>query len=104
MITYYINGNTFNLKDEIKSMKPKRKDFKNWWKYNYDFKCWELEVPNSCDSNKFRNEIKLYCIEHNLRLEICEFTNSLTKSINDFDTVDGFFDYLHKSNQRPKLG
>lgn len=103
MITYYITGHTFYLKEEIKAIKPTRKDFKNWWKYNYDFKCWELEVPNVVDTKKFRTKIENFCNEHNLKLEICELTKPLTKSMNDFETVEAFFDYMHKNNQRPRL-
>ena len=47
MITFYIIGNTFDLKEEIKKLKSNRKDFNSWLKYNYDFKCWELDVSNN---------------------------------------------------------
>ncbi|MFV0563216.1 hypothetical protein [Malaciobacter mytili] len=103
MVTYYITGHTFYLKEEIKAIKPTRKDFKNWWKYNYDFKCWELEVPNSSDSKRFRNKLQSYCDKNNLKLEVYELTKPLTKSMNDFETIEAFFDYMHKINQRPKL-
>ena len=55
MITFYIIGNTFDLKEEIKKLKSNRKDFNSWLKYNYDFKCWELDVSNNLSWEIFRN-------------------------------------------------
>jgi hypothetical protein len=93
----YLSGNTFNLKDEIKSLIPNRKDFVNWWKFKPDIKCWELNVPNSIFSKKFRNDLEEFANKHNIKLEISEFTKQ-TKSINDFNSPEDFFAYLHKNN------
>lgn len=100
MFSYYITGETYHLKDEIKKIKPKRKDFKKWWKYNYAFKAWELNVSNSCNSKKFKDDIQLFCDEHGLDLEVLEFTKPPSKSINDFDSIEAFFSYFHNQNNR----
>jgi hypothetical protein len=100
MYSIYIIGDTYHLKEDIKKIKPKRKDFKNWWKYNYDFKAWELSVPNHCYSKKFSNRIQFFCDEHNLKVEILEFTKLLTKSMNDFESHEAFFAYLHSQNNK----
>lgn len=103
MITYYITGNTFDLKEEIKLLKPKRKDFKNWWIYNYDFKCWKLEVSNNINSIKFEKELKEFSNRNNLKLEICKLTKTLTKSMKDFETAEEFFQYFHQHNQKKRF-
>lgn len=100
MTTYYISGYTYPLKEDIKMLKPTRKDFTNWWKYDYDFECWILEVPNSCNTKKFRTLVENFCSQHQLKLEVYEFTKSLTKSMQDFKTPEAWFDYLHKSNNK----
>lgn len=102
MFTYYITGDTFCFKEEIKSIKPIRKDFKNWWKFNYDFRCWELSVPNNINSNKFKERVELFCINNNLKLEVFEFTKKL-KPMSHFSSIDTFFNYLHENNRRSKV-
>lgn len=105
MVTYYISGYTYHIKDEIKKILPASKDFKNWWRYNYDFKCWELEVPNNINSKKFEDKLREFCNEHNVKLEVLNFTKPLTKSMNDFKTVEEWFKYFHdQSNKNIKLG
>ena len=103
MVTYYITGNSFHLKEEIKSIKPKRKNFNNWWIFNYDFKCWELEVPNNINSVKLENELTEFCENNNLKLEVCSLTKPLIKSMKDFNTAEEYFQYFHKQNQKRKF-
>ncbi len=100
MFTYYITGNTFDLKDELKLIKPKRKDFKSWWRYNYSFKCWELNVPNGINTKKYCDSLETFCKKHLLKLEVLEFTKTLTKSINDFNSAEEYFQYFHRHNQK----
>lgn len=101
MYFYYISGsNTFSLKEDIKQLKPERKDFTNWWKFNKDFKSWSLEVPNNVHTKKFDLKIETFCKENDLKLEILEFTEPLTKAINDFKSEEEFFSYLHKKNNK----
>lgn len=100
MVNFYITGDTFNLKEDIKKLKPNRKDFNSWWKYNYDFKCWELNVPNNFNSSKYEKKLQLFCNEYDLKLEICKLTKSLTKSISDFESLEAYFQYFHKHNQK----
>lgn len=103
MVTYYITGNSFHLKEEIKLLKPKRKNFNNWWIFNYDFKCWELEVPNNINSNKFEKELTEFCEKNNLKLEVCSLTKPLIKSIKDFKTAEEYFQYFHNQNQKRRF-
>ena len=100
MYNYYLTGNTYHLKGEIKNIKPKRKHFRKWWKYNYDFKAWELNVSNSCNSKRFKDKLQLFCDEHNLELEILEFTQPLSRPMNNFDSIEAFFDYFHSQNNK----
>ena len=100
MYNIYLSGNTFDLKEEIKELKPKRKDFKGWWKYNYDFKSWEINIPNNIISKKFLEELQNFTKKHKLKIEIYEFTNNNTKSIKDYDNIESFFQDFHNNNSR----
>jgi len=99
MFIYYISGNTYIYKEEIKKLKPTNKGFKKWWKYNKDFKSWELEVSNVFNTKKFEDKVRAFCKEYTLELEIIENPRGVTKSIKDFDTSEAFFWYFHRENR-----
>lgn len=100
MVTCYITGNTYEHKEEIKKVKPTNKGFRNYWKYNYDFKCWELKLSNNFFTKKFEEEITIFCKNKGFKLEILNFTKKLTKSINDFKTIEEYFVYFHSKNNK----
>lgn len=100
MFIYYISGDTYIYKEEIKKLKPTNKGFKKWWKYNKDFKSWELEVSNVFNSKKYEETVRAFCEENKLELEILENPRRVTKSIKDFDTPEAFFEYFHKLNTK----
>jgi len=99
MILYYLTGYSYHIKEEIKALKPKRKDMKNWWKYNYDFKCWELKMANSLTSKKYEKLLKDFAELHNLQYERID-DNKLKRSIQDFNSAEDFFNYFHKQNNK----
>lgn len=98
MYMYYISGNTYEHREEIKKLKPLSDNFKKYWKYNYDFRTWELEVANAFHTNKFENKVREFCAKSSLKLEILCSPSKVSKSINDFDTIEAYFDYFHKEN------
>jgi len=103
MFYYYIYGDTFDKKEEIKKQKPSRKDFKNWWRYNKDLQCWELRVPHNQNSKKFQNSLMEFCNKNKFKLEIIETfydTKFDVKQMSDFKTKEAFFDYFHKQGNK----
>jgi len=100
MYSYYIKGKTYLYRLEIVKLKPRRKNFVNKWYWNKKTKEWLLHVPNNYHSQKFQNEVTLFCNKRDLELEVIEFTRVLTKSINDFDSIEAFFDYFHSLNNK----
>ncbi|MDP2894192.1 MAG: hypothetical protein Q8N78_07510 [Sulfurimonas sp.] len=100
MFKYKILGNTYNIKDELKSIRPLNKNFNNRWFFSQDTKSWELHVQNSFKTQTFITRLENFCIKYRLRLLIEEYSveNSNVKSINDFASEDAFFDYFHSSN------
>lgn len=115
MFNFYISGDTFDLKEEIKTLKPSRKDFRSWWKFLKDTKCWHLSVQDSMISKKFLDMIIEFCEENDLELDVVHDTGlrpleeditaakqlkNRSKSISDFETLEGFFAYLHGWGQR----
>ena len=104
MFRYKIQGNTYNIKDDLKSIRPSSKKFTNRWFFIKDTKSWELHVQNHFKTKTFITQLENFCIKHGLRLHIEEYSveNSNVKSINDFDNEAAFFDYLHTSNSMSK--
>lgn len=100
MYSYFIKGDTYPLKEEIKRLKPQKKGFKKWWKYNRDFEAWELNVANTFHTKVFENEVQMFCDENGLILEVLEFTRLRNKSINDFADTKVYFDYFHGKNRK----
>lgn len=101
MYFYYISGkNTYLCREEIKKLRPERKNFKKWWNYNEGFRSWSLELANNMHSKKFQLRVELFCKENSLKLEVLEYTKALTKSINDFKIEEEFFSFLHRNNNK----
>ncbi|PLY10860.1 MAG: hypothetical protein C0626_04305 [Arcobacter sp.] len=98
MFIYYILGNTYIYKEEIKKLKLTNKGFKKWWKYNKDFKSWELEVSNVFNTKKFEDSVRAFCKEYTLELKRLENPRGVTKSSKDFYTPEVFFEYFHGEN------
>jgi len=98
MITYYIHGKTYGLKEDIKKLKPTGKSFKKWWRYDYDFKC--CFVPKGQNSKKLYTLIEEFCKKNELELELIEQTEDAKKGMKDFKSMDAFFDYFHTMGNR----
>ena len=48
----------------------------------------------------FEEEITIFCKNKGFKLEILNFTKKLTKSINDFKTIEEYFVYFHSKNNK----
>lgn len=105
MYKYKISGNTYNIKDELKTIRPSSKNFNNKWLFSQDTKSWELHVQNNFKTQTFITRLENFCIKYNLRLHVEEYIaeNSNVKSINDFVSEAAFFDYFHAVNSSCKF-
>jgi hypothetical protein len=98
MVFLQITGNTFNIKDELKAIRPI--NTKNFWKFNFDSKTWILQLGNNSYTKHFKDAITSFCKDHNLFFEeslVNRQDNYVTKSINDFNDSQSFFDYFHST-------
>ena len=104
MFKYQIQGNTYNIKDDLKSIRPSSKNFNNKWFFVVDTKSWELHIQNHFKTKTFITKLENFCIKNRLKLFVEEYSveNSNIKSINDFDNEAAFFDYLHSTNSMKK--
>lgn len=100
MITYYAIGDIYEVKEELKKIIPTSTTFNNRWKYDTNFKWWELKVPQNFNSKKYEEQLRLFCKDKNIRLEKLDITNNLKKSIDDFKDIHTFFQYFYKHNYK----
>lgn len=101
---------TYEIKEEIKQLKPSSKNFKRWWIYDKYLQCWHLPVANHFFTEYFQQRLERFAKLHDLNLEILQEKKRPGKSINDFDSEEAYMDYFHTKNQptgyipKPKKG
>ena len=69
MKKFIISGDTFHVKDEIKSLKPK----KVWQRWQFDGDDWVLILQTSQATKKFEKELCNFVSDNSLKLSVTDW-------------------------------
>jgi len=100
MVSIFISGNTYMLREEIKALVPSSKVFSNKWRWVKNTKSWQLKMENTFLSNNFKTLLEEFAKQHDLTLHINEVITSTPKSINDYASEEEYWEAFHKRNGR----
>jgi len=80
MKKFTVSGNTFQIKDELKKLKPKNV----WQRWQFDGDDWILTIQTAQSTKKFEKELKLFTL-----------TNMLNLSVKEWDGTNKGNNYVH---------
>jgi hypothetical protein len=100
MFNVFLSGDTYMLREEIKSLVPSSKTFTNKWRWVRPSKSWQLKIKNTFLTDDFKTMLEEFTKQHDLSLQINEVITSTLKSINDYASEEEYWEAFHKRNGR----
>ena len=100
MVNIFIGGDTYMLREELKSLLPSSEMFTSKWRFIKSTKSWQLKMEYLFFTDDFKTLLEEFTKQHDLSLQINNVIASNPKSINDYDSEEEYWEVFHKRNGR----